>query len=200
MGKNRLEAFSDCVLAIIITIMVLELKIPEGKGIEALLLIFPTFLSYILSFIYVGIYWNNHHHLLHTLQKVTGPVLWANHHLLFWLSLVPFASGWMGANPSAKVPAALYGIVLLMASIAYHVLQKMIINAQQRSSTLKQAIGNDTKGKVSMLVYLTASGLAIIQPWIAQALYVILAMLWLIPDRRIENMLYSTEKDGKTIK
>ncbi|TNV68683.1 TMEM175 family protein [Trichococcus shcherbakoviae] len=200
MGKNRLEAFSDGVLAIIITIMVLELKIPEGKGIEALLLIFPTFLSYILSFIYVGIYWNNHHHLLHTLQKVTGPVLWANHHLLFWLSLVPFASGWMGANPSAKVPAALYGIVLLMASIAYHVLQKMIINAQQRSSTLKQAIGNDTKGKVSMLVYLTASGLAIIQPWIAQALYVILAMLWLIPDRRIENMLYSTEKDGKTIK
>ena len=182
MGKNRLEAFSDGVLAIIITIMVLELKIPEGKGIEALLLIFPTFLSYILSFIYVGIYWNNHHHLL------------------FWLSLVPFASGWMGANPSAKVPAALYGIVLLMASIAYHVLQKMIINAQQRSSTLKQAIGNDTKGKVSMLVYLTASGLAIIQPWIAQALYVILAMLWLIPDRRIENMLYSTEKDGKTIK
>ena len=164
------------------------------------MLIFPTFLSYILSFIYVGIYWNNHHHLLHTLQKVTGPVLWANHHLLFWLSLVPFASGWMGANPSAKVPAALYGIVLLMASIAYHVLQKMIINAQQRSSTLKQAIGNDTKGKVSMLVYLTASGLAIIQPWIAQALYVILAMLWLIPDRRIENMLYSTEKDGKTIK
>ena len=200
MGKNRLEAFSDGVLAIIITIMVLELKIPEGKGIEALLLIFPTFLSYILSFIYVGIYWNNHHHLLHTLQKVTGPVLWANHHLLFWLSLVPFASGWMGANPSAKVPAALYGIVLLMASIAYHVLQKMIINAQQRSSTLKQAIGNDTKGKVSMLVYLTASGLAIIQPWIAQALYVILAMLWLIPDRRIENMLYSTEKDGKSIK
>ena len=200
MGKNRLEAFSDGVLAIIITIMVLELKIPEGKGIEALLLIFPTFLSYILSFIYVGIYWNNHHHLLHTLQKVTGPVLWANHHLLFWLSLVPFASGWMGANPSAKVPAALYGIVLLMASIAYHVLQKMIINAQQRSSTLKQAIGNDTKGKVSMLVYLTASGLAIIQPWIAQALYVILAMLWLIPDRRIENMLYSTEKDGKTKK
>ena len=198
MGKNRLEAFSDGVLAIIITIMVLELKIPEGKGIEALLLIFPTFLSYILSFIYVGIYWNNHHHLLHTLQKVTGPVLWANHHLLFWLSLVPFASGWMGANPSAKVPAALYGIVLLMASIAYHVLQKMIINAQQRSSTLKQAIGNDTKGKVSMLVYLTASGLAIIQPWIAQALYVILAMLWLIPDRRIENMLYSTEKDGKS--
>ena len=200
MGKNRLEAFSDGVLAIIITIMVLELKIPEGKGIEALLLIFPTFLSYILSFIYVGIYWNNHHHLLHTLQKVTGPVLWANHHLLFWLSLVPFASGWMGANPSAKVPEALYGIVLLMASIAYHVLQKMIINAQQRSSTLKQAIGNDTKGKVSMLVYLTASGLAIIQPWIAQALYVILAMLWLIPDRRIENMLYSTEKDGKSIK
>ena len=200
MGKNRLEAFSDGVLAIIITIMVLELKIPEGKGIEALLLIFPTFLSYILSFIYVGIYWNNHHHLLHTLQKVTGPVLWANHHLLFWLSLVPFASGWMGANPSAKVPAALYGIVLLMASIAYHVLQKMIINAQQRSSTLKQAIGNDTKGKVSMLVYLTASGLAIIQPWIAQALYFILAMLWLIPDRRIENMLYITEKDGKTIK
>ena len=186
MGKNRLEAFSDGVLAIIITIMVLELKIPEGQGIDALLLILPTFLSYILSFVYVGIYWNNHHHLLHTLQKVTGPVLWANHHLLFWLSLVPFASGWMGANPSAKVPAALYGIVLLMASIAYNVLQKMIINAEQGSSTLKQAIGNDTKGKVSMLAYLTASGLAIIQPWIAQALYVILALLWLIPDRRIE--------------
>lgn len=200
MGKNRLEAFSDGVLAIIITIMVLELKIPEGQGIASLLLILPTFLSYILSFIYVGIYWNNHHHLLHTLQKVTGPVLWANHHLLFWLSLVPFASGWMGANPSATVPAALYGIVLLMASIAYNVLQKLIINTEGVSSTLKQAIGNDTKGKISMLAYMIASGLAIIQPWIAQALYVILALLWLIPDRRIERMLYSTEKDGKSRK
>jgi uncharacterized membrane protein len=200
MGKNRLEAFSDGVLAIIITIMVLELKIPEGQGIASLLLILPTFLSYILSFIYVGIYWNNHHHLLHTLKKVTGPVLWANLHLLFWLSLVPFASGWMGANPSATVPTALYGIVLLMASIAYNVLQKLIINTEQGSSELKQAIGNDTKGKISMLAYMIAAGLAIIQPWIAQALYVILALLWLIPDRRIERMLYSTEKDGKSRK
>ena len=194
MGKNRLEAFSDGVLAIIITIMVLELKIPEGKGIDALLLILPIFLSYVLSFIYVGIYWNNHHHLLHTLQKVTSTVLWANLHLLFWLSLVPFASGWMGANPSATVPTALYGIVLFMAAVAYHVLQKMIINAEGVSSMLKQAIGNDTKGKVSMLAYMIASGLAIIRPLIAQAVYVILALLWLIPDRRIERMLYNIEK------
>lgn len=200
MGKNRLEAFSDGVLAIIITIMVLELKIPEGQGVDALLLVLPTFLSYILSFVYVGIYWNNHHHLLYTLHKVTGPVLWANLHLLFWLSLVPFASGWMGANPAATVPAALYGIVLLMASIAYNVLQKLIINTEQGSSALKQAIGNDTKGKISMLAYMTASALAIIRPWIAQALYVILALLWLIPDKRIEKMLYSTEKDRKSIK
>jgi len=200
MGKNRLEAFSDGVLAIIITIMVLELKIPEGQGVDALLLVLPTFLSYILSFVYVGIYWNNHHHLLHTLHKVTGPVLWANLHLLFWLSLVPFASGWMGANPDATVPAALYGVVLLMASIAYNVLQKLIINIEEVSSMLKQAIGNDTKGKISMLAYMAASALAIIRPWIAQALYVILALLWLIPDKRIEKMLYSTEKDGKSIK
>ena len=195
MGKNRLEAFSDGVLAIIITIMVLELKIPEGQGIDALLLVLPTFLSYILSFVYVGIYWNNHHHLLHTLHKVTGPVLWANLHLLFWLSLVPFASGWMGANPDATVPVALYGVVLLMASIAYNVLQKLIINTEGASSMLKQAIGNDTKGKISMLAYMTASTLAIIRPWIGQALYVILALLWLIPDKRIEKMLYSNEKD-----
>lgn len=198
MGKNRLEAFSDGVLTIIITIMVLELKIPKGQGTDVLFLLLPTFLSYILSFIYVGIYWNNHHHLLYTLQKVTGPVLWANHHLLFWLSLIPFVSGWMGSNPSATVPAALYGIVLLMASIAYNVLQKLIINTEQGSSTLKQAIGNDTKGKISMLAYMTASALAIIRPWIAQALYVILALLWLIPDRRIERMLYSTEKDERS--
>lgn len=200
MGKNRLEAFSDGVLAIIITIMVLELKIPEGQGVDALLLVLPTFLSYILSFVYVGIYWNNHHHLLHTLHKVTGPVLWANLHLLFWLSLVPFASGWMGANPDATLPAALYGVVLLMASIAYNVLQKLIINTEGVSSMLKQAIGNDTKGKISMLAYMTASALAIIRPWIAQGLYVILALLWLIPDKRIEKMLYSTEKDRKSIK
>lgn len=200
MGKNRLEAFSDGVLAIIITIMVLELKIPEGQGVDALLLVLPTFLSYILSFVYVGIYWNNHHHLLHTLHKVTGPFLWANLHLLFWLSLVPFASGWMGANSDATVPAALYGVVLLMASIAYNVLQKLIINIEEVSSMLKQAIGNDTKGKISMLAYMAASALAIIRPWIAQALYVILALLWLIPDKRIEKMLYSTEKDGKSIK
>jgi uncharacterized membrane protein len=200
MGKNRLEAFSDGVLAIVITIMVLELKTPEGQGVESLLSILPTFLSYILSFVYVGIYWNNHHHLLHTLQKVTGPVLWANHHLLFWLSLVPFASGWMGGNPSAPVPTALYGIVLLMASIAYHLLQKLIINSGQGSPMLKQAIGNDIKGKVSMLAYLIASGLAIVNPWIAQALYVILALLWLIPDRRIERMLYSNERDEKSLK
>ncbi|HEX5352343.1 MAG TPA: TMEM175 family protein [Trichococcus sp.] len=200
MGTNRIEAFSDGVLAIIITIMVLELKIPEGQGVDALLLVLPTFLSYILSFVYVGIYWNNHHHLLHTLHKVTGPVLWANLHLLFWLSLVPFASGWMGANPDATVPAALYGVVLLMASIAYNVLQKLIINTEGVSSMLKQAIGNDTKGKISMLAYMTASALAIIRPWIAQGLYVILALLWLIPDKRIEKMLYSTEKDGKSIK
>ncbi|WP_107995568.1 TMEM175 family protein [Trichococcus paludicola] len=200
MGKNRLEAFSDGVLAIIITIMVLELKIPEEQGIEALLLMVSTFLSYVLSFIYVGIYWNNHHHLLHTLHRVTGPILWANLHLLFWLSLFPFASGWMGANPSAAVPSVLYGMVLLMASIAYHVLQKLIINTEGGNSILKQAIGKDRKGKISMLAHIAAAGLAMIQPWVAQALYAIVALLWLIPDRRIERMLYNTEEEGKSIK
>ena len=198
MGKNRLEAFSDGVLAIIITIMVLEMKVPQGQGAADLLSVFPTFLSYILSFIYVGIYWNNHHHLLYTLHKVTGPVLWANHHLLFWLSLIPFSSGWMGEKPLASVPTALYGLVLFMASIAYHLLQKQIITAEGGQSPLKQAVGKDRKGKISMFCYMIAVGLALIEPWIAQSLYALLALMWLIPDRRIERILYNEGRDKES--
>ena len=189
MGKTRLEAFSDGVLAIIITIMVLELKVPHGENLSALAPLLPVFLSYVLSFVYVGIYWNNHHHMLHTAHKVTGPMLWANLHLLFWLSLFPFVTGWMGENHFAAVPSAVYGVVLFMAAIAYWILQKIIIASQGPDSVLKHAVGSDWKGKVSPLLYLIAIAAAFWAQWIAQSLYVLVALLWLIPDRRIEKAL-----------
>ncbi len=191
MGKNRLEAFSDGVIAILITIMVLELKVPHEDQIEALVPLIPVFLSYVLSFIYLGIYWNNHHHMLHTIRKVTGPVLWSNLHLLFWLSLIPFITGWMGENHFAAAPSALYGFVLLMAAIAYYVLQQRIIAAEGESSILKKAIGKDWKGKLSPCLYSVAIAAAFWSTWISQALYVGVALIWLVPDRRIERVLQS---------
>ena len=189
MGKNRMEAFSDGVLAIIITIMVLELKVPETPGLDALKPRLPIFLSYVLSFIYVGIYWNNHHHLLHTVRNVSGGILWANLHLLFWLSLFPFATGWVGSNHVASAPSAAYGVVLLMAAVAYFILQWAIIRQQGRNSILASALGNDWKGKLSPVLYFAAIPLAFVNPWIANAIYVLVALLWLIPDRRIEREL-----------
>ena len=194
MGKNRMEAFSDGVIAIIITIMVLEMKVPKGEDLSALKPLLPVFLSYVLSFIYVGIYWNNHHHLLHSMQKVSGGILWANLHLLFWLSLFPFATGWMGENHLAAVPTAAYGVVLLMAAIAYYVLQRQIIANQGKDSLLALAIGSDWKGKISPALYLAAIPLAYVSSWIASGIYVIVAMLWLIPDRRIERVVARREE------
>jgi uncharacterized membrane protein len=193
MGKGRLEAFSDGVIAIIITIMVLELKVPHGDSFESLAPLVPVFLSYVLSFVYVGIYWNNHHHMLHACTKVSGAVLWANLHLLFWLSLFPFATGWMGENHFARMPSALYGAVLLMAAIAYWVLQQTIIASEGPASVLKSAVGGDWKGKLSPLVYLLAIASTFWVQWLAQALYVLVALLWLIPDRRIEHALQRRE-------
>jgi uncharacterized membrane protein len=189
MGKGRLEAFSDGVIAIIITIMVLEMKVPHSDSFAALAPLLPVFLSYVLSFVYVGIYWSNHHHLLHACTKVTGSVLWANLHLLFWLSLFPFATGWMGENHFAPIPSALYGGVLLMAAIAYWLLQQTIIAAQGPQSLLKTAIGGDWKGKLSPLVYVAAMASTFFAQWIAQVLYVAMALVWLVPDRRIEHAL-----------
>jgi TMEM175 potassium channel family protein len=189
MSKGRLEAFSDGVIAIIITIMVLELKVPHGDRVRDLAPMLPTFLSYVLSFLYVGIYWNNHHHLLHACTAVTGAMLWANLHLLFWLSLFPFTTGWMGENHFTAVPTALYAAVLLMAAIAYLVLQQTIIRAQGQDSILKKAIGRDWKGKLSTLVYVVAILATLRSPRIAQAILVIAALVWLIPDRRIEKRL-----------
>lgn len=189
MEKNRLEAFSDGMIAIIITIMVLEMKVPHGESLQALKPQIPVFLSYLLSFVYLAIYWNNHHHMLYTCKKVTGSILWANMHLLFWLSLVPFTTGWMGENHFAPIPSLLYGVVLLMAAIAYWVLQQRIITSQGRDSLLKQAIGNDWKGKLSPVLYAVAIPLAYWWPWCALCLYAFVALLWLIPDRRIERML-----------
>lgn len=191
MGKSRLEAFSDGVIAIIITIMVLELKVPHGTDIDALKPLMPSFLSYVLSFIYVGIYWNNHHHLLHTARKVSGGLLWANLNLLFWLSLLPFATGWMGENHFEALPSAAYGFVLLMAAIAYFLLQRCIIAVDGRASMLAKAIGQDWKGKVSPLLYLTAMAVSFLSHWLAQGIYVLVALLWLVPDRRIEKALMS---------
>jgi len=189
MGKNRLEAFSDGVIAIIITIMVLELKVPHGESIDTLAPLIPVFLSYVLSFIYVGIYWNNHHHMLHTCRKVTGAILWANLHLLFWLSMFPFATGWMGENHFAATPAALYGVVLLMAAIAYWLLQQLIIASQGPDSLLKKAVGGDWKGKMSPVTYAIAIPFAFWSQWISLGLYVLVALVWLVPDRRIEHVL-----------
>src|SRR5438105_1447638 len=189
MTKGRLEAFSDGVIAIIITIMVLEMKVPHGESLAALSPLLPVFLSYILSFTYVGIYWNNHHHMLHTCTMVTGAMLWANLHLLFWLSLFPFATGWMGENHFAAAPTALYGVVLLMAAIAYYVLQQVIIRAQGSDSILKKAVGRDWKGKLSLVLYLVAIVATLRSTQIAQGIFVAVALTWLIPDRRIKRVL-----------
>jgi uncharacterized membrane protein len=189
MGKSRLEAFSDGVFAIIITIMVLELKVPHGEGLDSLKPLLPVFLSYVLSFVYVGIYWNNHHHMLHACARATGPILWANLHLLFWLSLFPFVTGWMGENHFAPAPSAVYGAVLLMAAVAYWVLQQAIIASEGPASLLKKAVGGDWKGKLSPLTYLFAIPAAFVSTWISQGLYVLVALVWLVPDRRIENVL-----------
>lgn len=193
MGMGRLEAFSDGVLAIIITIMVLELKVPHGEQFAALAPLIPVFFSYVLSFVYVGIYWNNHHHLLHTARRVSGPILWANLHLLFWLSLFPFVTGWMGENHFAAVPSAVYGVVLFMAAVAYWILQQTIIASQGGDSLLSKALGSDWKGKLSPAVYALAVVTAFWSPSLAQGLYVLVAMIWLIPDRRIEKALAGKE-------
>jgi uncharacterized membrane protein len=189
MGTGRLEAFSDGVLAIIITIMVLELKVPHGSDLAALRPLLPVLLSYVLSFVYLGIYWNNHHHMLHVTRRVTGGILWANLHLLFWLSLVPVVTAWMGENHYASTPTALYGFVLLMAAIAYYILQNLILRAEGPNAVLALALGRDLKGKLSPLLYVLAIGAAFIDPRIADALYVLVALTWLIPDRRIERAL-----------
>jgi uncharacterized membrane protein len=189
MTKNRLEAFSDGVLAIIITIMVLEMKVPHGTEWTALQPILNVFLSYLMSFIYIGIYWSNHHHMLHTVEKVSGGILWSNLHLLFWLSLVPFVTGWMGENHFAAAPTALYGLVLLMAAFAYFILQANIIRQQGPNSRLGRAIGKDIKGKMSPVLYILAIAATFWLHWISIALYILVALVWLIPDRRIERTL-----------
>jgi uncharacterized membrane protein len=190
MSNSRLEAFSDGVIAIIITIMVLELKVPHGDSLNSLAPLVPNFLSYVLSFIYVGIYWNNHHHMLHTCELVTGPILWGNLHLLFWLSLFPITTAWIGENHTAAAPAALYGVVLLMAAVAYGILQQAIIAAQGRDSLLKKAVGADWKGKLSPIIYMAGIAAAFfLSPRVAQMLYLVVALLWLVPDRRIEKLL-----------
>ena len=194
MKTTRLEAFSDGVLAIIITIMVLELKVPHAVELAALKPVLPVLLSYVLSFIYLGIYWNNHHHLFQVTEEVSGGILWANLHLLFWLSLFPFTTAWMGENHLAAIPTAIYGFVLLMAAIAYYILQRTIIAKEVRDSLLAQAVGRDWKGKLSPLLYLAAIPLAFVSPWIAGGLYVFAALLWLIPDPRIEREIEKREE------
>ncbi len=189
MGKGRLEAFSDGVIAVIITIMVLEMRVPHAPTLQALSEVGPVFLCYALSFVNIGIYWNNHHHMLHATEHVNGAVLWANLHLLFWLSLVPFTTGWMGENHFAVLPTALYGGVLLMAAIAYWILQRAILSTQGADSLLARAIGNDIKGKLSPLLYLIAIPSVLLSPWIADGIYVAVALMWLVPDRRIESRI-----------
>ena len=189
MGKSRLEAFSDGVIAIIITIMVLELKVPHNSTWAGLAPLLPVFLSYVLSFVNVGIYWNNHHHLLHTVQHVSGGILWANLHLLFWLSLMPFVTGWMGENHFERLPTALYGFDLLMCGVAYKILQQAIIRKQGEASMLKKAVGSDIKGIAAVVIYIVAIGLAFVAPMAAGALYVAVALMWLVPDRRIERVM-----------
>jgi uncharacterized membrane protein len=189
MNKTRIEAFSDGVLAIIITIMVLELKVPHEPTLSALAAVWPVFLSYLLSFVYLGIYWNNHHHMFHAVRHVGGGVLWANLHLLFWLSLVPFVTAWMGENHFASVTLAAYGVVMLMSAIAYWLLQQSLIRHDGNSSLLAVAIGTDFKGKLSPLIYLLAILAAFVRPWISGALYVVVALIWFIPDRRIERVI-----------
>ena len=194
MNTDRLEAFSDGVIAIIITIMVLELRPPSGAGITALRPLLPVLLSYVLSFVYLGIYWNNHHHMLHVTHQVDGAILWANLHLLFWLSLVPFVTAWMGENHFAPAPTALYGFVLLMAAVAYGMLQRTILRREGAGSLLAQAVGRDLKGRLSPLLYLLAIPGAFLTPWISGMLYVAVALIWLVPDRRIERVVGLTPK------
>ncbi len=191
MSKSRLEAFSDGVLAIIITIMVLELHIPRGADLAALEPLAPVFLSYVLSFVFVGIYWNNHHHMLQAVRRISGGALWANLHLLFWLSLLPVVTGWMGANDFTALPTALYGVILLMSGVAYTILSRALIAADGKDSLLLKAIGPDRKGRASLAIYAVAIPTAFWKCWISQALYVVVALMWLIPDRRIEKMFAS---------
>jgi len=189
MPKERLAAFSDGVIAIIITIMVLELKAPHGADVAALMKLLPVFLAYVLSFVYLAIYWNNHHHMIHTLHQVDGLILWANLHLLFWLSLIPFATAWTSETHFARIPTAVYGVSLLMPAIAYYLLQRAIVRRQGRDGALARAVGRDIKGKISPLLYLTAIGCAFVLPWVSYAIYVGVALLWLVPDRRIEKRM-----------
>ena len=189
MNKARLEAFSDGVIAIIITIMVLELKAPHGTDFSALLPLLPAFISYVVSFIYVGIYWNNHHHMLSTVKQVNGRILWANLHLLFWLSLIPFTTAWMGENHFTTIPLVLYGFVLLMAAIAYFLLQQQIVHKLGRNSQLAKAVGRDLKGKLSPLFYIAAMAAAFFNEWVSEGIYVAVALLWLVPDKRIERTI-----------
>jgi uncharacterized membrane protein len=191
MPKARLEAFSYGVLAIIITIMVLEMKVPHGTDIEVMRPLLPVFYSYVLSFLYIGIYWNNHHHMLHAARQVSGGVLWANLHLLFWLSLLPFVTGWMGENHFAPVPSALYGAVLFMAGVAYSILARALVVTEGTDSVLARAIGKDRKGTLSVLLYAIAIPLAFVNQWASQAIYAAIAMIWLVPDRRIERAIRS---------
>ncbi|HEV2332530.1 MAG TPA: TMEM175 family protein [Gammaproteobacteria bacterium] len=189
MNKGRLEAFSDGVFAVIITVMVLEMKVPQGASLDALVPVLPVFLVYLLSFVNVGIYWNNHHHMLHAVERVDGRALWANLHLLFWLSLMPFTTGWMGENHFAALPTAIYGVVLLMAGCAYTLLQMALVAADAGRKTLSRALGRDLKGKLSVAAYSCAVPLAFVNQWIADALYVAVALMWIVPDRRIEKVL-----------
>lgn len=190
MGKDRLAAFSDGVIAILITIMVLELKVPSGADGTALQGLAPSLLAYVLSFVYLAIYWNNHHHLLHTVVHVDGLILWANSNLLFWLSLIPAATAWMGQNLSAPLPTAIYGVVLLLPAIAYYLLQRAIIHKQGPHSVLARALGSDVKGKISPILYLTGIAMAFVSPWVSIALYASVAVMWLVPDRRIANVVH----------
>ena len=196
MTKNRLEAFSDGVIAIIITIMVLGLQVPTGSELSTLQPLLPVFLSYILSFLYLGIYWNNHHHLLQTVNNVKGEILWANLHLLFWLSLIPFATAWMGENHFAQIPTAVYGFILLMSAIAYFILQTTIIKSQGENSLLKKAIGRDLKGKASPILYVIAIISVFFHPKIAQSIYLVVALMWLLPDKRIEKIFFDNDSNN----
>jgi uncharacterized membrane protein len=189
MSKGRLEAFSDAVLAIIITIMVLELKVPHGEHLAAITPLVPVLVSYVLSFLYVGIYWNNHHHMFQAVRTVNGPVLWANLHLLFWLSLIPFVTGWMGENHFGSLPIALYGAVLFFAGCAYYVLTRTLITCHGKDTRIAEALGSDFKGKASVVAYVVAIAIARIQPWVSFGIYTLVALWWLVPDRRFERIL-----------
>jgi uncharacterized membrane protein len=200
MNRTRLEAFSDGVLAIIITIMVLEIKVPHGNDFAALKPLIPVIVSYVLSFIYIGIYWNNHHHLLHTVKSVNGSILWANLHQLFWLSLIPFTTGWIGENHFDPIPMAVYGFVLLMAAVAFYILQTVIVKTQGEHSILARAIGSDLKGKMSLVLYLIAIGSNFVSQWISGSIYILVALIWLIPDKRIEIILTSENEINRNKK